>query len=73
MKGLYATAIVMASFFMALWTMDYFFPPCPTGRDTVLKGPFQKYGGGFAFVAAAPALDSLSDSSATPAVKSNGL
>jgi hypothetical protein len=65
MKGLYAASIVAVSFFISLWTMDYFSPPCPPGKDTVLGKPFAKFDG-FAFVAAAPTLDSVADSGASP-------
>ena len=59
---LYALAIVMASFFIVLWGLDYFLPLCPQGDRTALRGPFSKQGT-FSFFATVPA---LADSSDTP-------
>jgi hypothetical protein len=65
MKWLYALGIVTASFFISLWTMNYFSPLCPQGRIIALSKPFQKWGG-FSYFASAPDLIDLSDSAETP-------
>jgi hypothetical protein len=62
-----AFAVVLVSFYVTLFSLDYFAPPCPGGEALELKGPFQKIGTGFAFAAAAPSLDGLSDNPTAPA------
>src|SRR3954462_9461406 len=62
---LYALALVMASFFIVLWGLDYFLPLCPQGDRTALRGPFSKQGT-YAFYAAVPALSGSSDAADAP-------
>ena len=71
MKWLYALGIVIASFFIALWAMNYLSPLCPQGRTVALSKPFQK-GEGASYYSAAPALVGISDSIETP-LRSNVL
>jgi hypothetical protein len=71
MKWLYALGIVVASFFIALGTMNYFSPPCPQGRTVVLAKPFEKRNGA-SYFAVEPALVGISDSNETPS-RSNAL
>jgi hypothetical protein len=61
-----ALAVVLVSFFVTLFSLDYFAPRCHQGDALELKPPFKKIGNGFAFAAAAPSLESLSDSDAAP-------
>jgi hypothetical protein len=47
--------------------MDYLSPLCPEGGRLRLTGPFQKFGSfAFGYIAATPALDSVSDSPEAP-------
>jgi hypothetical protein len=69
MKWLYGLSIVVASFFVSLWTMNYVSPPCPQGRTVALNRPFQTWQG-LSYFAAAPGLIGLSDSAET-ATRSN--
>jgi hypothetical protein len=62
---LYGLAIVAASFFISLWTMDYVSPLCPQGEAVALKGPFSKQGM-FSYFAVAPPLGGLSDTVDAP-------
>jgi hypothetical protein len=62
---LYGLAIVVASFFITLWTMNYFSPLCPRGEMTALKGPFSKQGT-FSFFAAVSSLSGSSDAPDAP-------
>jgi hypothetical protein len=62
-----AFSIVMMVFFVTAISLKYFAPfqaapPCPQGAAMELKPPFWKFGTGFAHVAAAPSLETLSDS-----------
>jgi hypothetical protein len=66
MKFLYAIGIVAVSFFITLWTMDYFTPSCPPGATVALTGPFKKWSGDFAYFAAAVPLGDRSDTSEAP-------
>jgi hypothetical protein len=61
-----AFAVVLVSFYLTLFSLDYFAPPCPGGQAFELKGPFQKIGTGSAFAAAAPSLENSSDSATEP-------
>jgi hypothetical protein len=65
MKWLLGLGIVVTSFFISLWTMNYFDPLCPKGESFRFSKPFQK-ATGFAYIAAAPQLNSLSDSGDDP-------
>lgn len=65
MKWLYALGIVVASFFITLWTMNYFSPLCPPGKTVALSKPFQKWGER-SYFAAAQDLLGQSDSAQTP-------
>ena len=62
---LFGLAIVIASFFISLWTMDYIFPPCPDGETLALKEPFRKQGALW-FFADAPSLSGESDTAEAP-------
>ena len=62
---IYGLAIVMTSFFISLWTMDYLSPPCPRGEAVALKRPFSKQGA-LSFFALASPLSSQSDTAEVP-------
>jgi hypothetical protein len=66
MKWLFGIGIVALSFFVSLSIMNYFSPLCPSGQALSLKGPFQKFAAGYAYVIAAPSLNSLSDNLSDP-------
>lgn len=67
MKWLGGIAIVVLSFFISLWIMNYFSPPCPQGERVALRGPYQKFPApGVAYIASLPSWDALSDSSDNP-------
>jgi hypothetical protein len=61
---IYGLAIVVTSFFISLWTMNYISPPCPQEAVT-LKGNFIKQGA-LSFYAAVPPMSSLSDTVEAP-------
>jgi hypothetical protein len=44
MKWLYAFGVVVASFFITLWAMNYVAPLCPQGQVVALTGPFEQAG-----------------------------
>ncbi|MDB5578710.1 MAG: uncharacterized protein JWR80_3886 [Bradyrhizobium sp.] len=61
LKWLYALGVVAASFFITLWTMNYFSPLCPQGDAVTLSPPFEKAGAVSWFVQA-PSLAEFADS-----------
>lgn len=63
MKWLYALGVVVASFFVTLWAMNYVSPLCPQGEVTALTRPFEK-SGAVSWFAKAPSLAEFSDPSA---------
>jgi hypothetical protein len=72
-RWIFAICIVVASFFVSLWTMNYFSPLCPQGTTLGVRGPFQKFGSSNkAYVAPLPTLDGISDSSDFP-IRSDAL
>jgi hypothetical protein len=66
MKWLYALGVVVASFSITMWAMNFFSPLCPQGDVTVLTKPFEK-AGAVSWFATAPSLAEISDTSSAPA------
>jgi hypothetical protein len=65
LKWLIALGVVVVSFLITLWTMNYFSPLCPQGDIITLNKPFEK-SGTLSYFATAPSLVEISDSPATP-------
>jgi hypothetical protein len=61
-----ASAVIVV-FWVTVFALNYFIPPCAPGPFFELKPPFQKYGtGGAAYLAAAPLLESDGDTIERP-------
>ncbi len=61
MKWLYALGVVVVSFFITLWAMNYVAPLCPKGDVVALAKPFEKVGA-VSWFANAPSLADIADS-----------
>jgi hypothetical protein len=60
MKVVVAIGIVVASFFVTLWAMDYFISTCPGGEAVAMTRPFEK-SGRLSVYGKAPSLADISD------------